>query len=309
MAMRCEAAPIPHQVDVGQGHEGRQLLQEFQRGEPNAHGAVRPRVGERVDKIAVGVVRQPLQGHGTTGGIADELFQLIAAMRRNCRVGVQRKAIDTGAVRPRKPWRLAFRAKARADAAHRLSGSFPTRDTVLDRRGHGAGERGLVVAQGVISGGHRRLQARLQIPQPTQHADDAPADLLDHCSDVRVRRWLALEKAGWATLVGAIKKHPLQEEQVIVDVELEGTAKELDKRDRTRVDLQPLHTALDCLVDVILCNGPADDRMGFGSEVLRRRHPVPQRDRYRDDPLAGCDLGDDALNEVCGRLGHAPGCA
>src|SRR5262245_32775900 len=52
-----------------------------------------------------------------------------------------------------------------------------------------------------------------------------------------VRRWLALEKAGWTTLGGTIKKHPLQEEQVIVHMELEGTATALDKRDRPRVDL------------------------------------------------------------------------
>src|SRR5215510_14279449 len=66
MAVRRQAAAIPYQVDVGQGHQGRQFLQEFQRRECDARGAVRPRVGERVDQIAVGVLRQPLQRHGAT---------------------------------------------------------------------------------------------------------------------------------------------------------------------------------------------------------------------------------------------------
>jgi hypothetical protein len=38
-------------------------------------------VSEGVDKIAVGVFLEALQRHGTTGGIADELFQLIPPVR------------------------------------------------------------------------------------------------------------------------------------------------------------------------------------------------------------------------------------
>ncbi|MGH8059953.1 MAG: hypothetical protein ACREOH_22395 [Candidatus Entotheonellia bacterium] len=39
------------------------------------------RMGEGGDEIAVGVLRQALQGHGTTGGIAEQVFQLVPAMR------------------------------------------------------------------------------------------------------------------------------------------------------------------------------------------------------------------------------------
>ena len=55
MAVRRQASPRAHQMHVWQGHEGGQLLQEFEWREPNACGAIGPRVGERIDEIAVGV--------------------------------------------------------------------------------------------------------------------------------------------------------------------------------------------------------------------------------------------------------------
>src|SRR5438132_12363907 len=121
-------------MDVGQGDQRRQLLQEFQRCEANARGAVRPWMGEGVDELTVGIFLEALQRHGPAGRIADELFQLIPPMRRNRRVGVEGKPVDTGTPWPGEPWRLALSAKARADAVHRLAGSFTTSDAVLDRR-------------------------------------------------------------------------------------------------------------------------------------------------------------------------------
>src|SRR5437867_13004263 len=95
---------------------------------------------ERVDQIAVGVCLAALQGHGATGRRADELFQLIPPMRRNRRVGVQRKAVDTGAARPCEPGRLTLVTTSGADAPDVLPGPVPEGDAVLDRRRHGAGE-------------------------------------------------------------------------------------------------------------------------------------------------------------------------
>jgi hypothetical protein len=63
-----------------EGYERGQLLQELQRRECDAGGAVRPRMSEGVEEIAVRVFLEALQGHGPAGGIADEAFQLIAAM-------------------------------------------------------------------------------------------------------------------------------------------------------------------------------------------------------------------------------------
>src|SRR5262249_19460734 len=92
VAMRREATPITHEVDVRQGHERRQLLQELQRREANARGAIGPRMDEGVEEIAVGLFLEALQGHRTTGGIPEQAFQLIAPVRRNRRVGVHGKA-------------------------------------------------------------------------------------------------------------------------------------------------------------------------------------------------------------------------
>ena len=100
-------------------------------------------------------------------------------MRWNCRVGVQRKPVDTGAPRPGEPWRLALRAKTRADTAYVLPGPFSKSDTVLDRSRHGAGEFRGGVTQGIMPGGHWGLQASVQVAQPAQHADHTPTNLLE----------------------------------------------------------------------------------------------------------------------------------
>src|SRR5262249_28306556 len=112
VAVRREAAPIAHQMDVRQGHAGGQLLQEFYRREPNPPRAIGPRMGEGGDEIAIGLCLEALQGHGTTGGIADQALQLIAPVRRNLGVGVEGNPLDTGAARPREPGCLVRIAKA-----------------------------------------------------------------------------------------------------------------------------------------------------------------------------------------------------
>ena len=85
---------------------------------------------------AVGVLRQPLQRHGASSGRADHALSLITPMRRNLGVRVQGKAVDTGTPRTREGRAFSCLAKARADAAHGLSGSFSTSDALLDRRRH-----------------------------------------------------------------------------------------------------------------------------------------------------------------------------
>jgi hypothetical protein len=59
-----------------------------------------------------------------------------------------------------------------------------------------------------------------------------------------------------------------------MEVQIERTAKTLDKRDRARVDGGPLVPVCDRLVDVILPDGGADDGMDLGREVLGPCHPV-----------------------------------
>src|SRR5215510_127093 len=97
-------------------------------------------MGEGVDELTVGVLLEALQRHGPAGGIADELFQLIPPVRGDLGVGVQRKALDAGTVWTGELGRLAFRTKARADAAHVLAGPFAISDAVLDRSRHGPRE-------------------------------------------------------------------------------------------------------------------------------------------------------------------------
>jgi hypothetical protein len=71
-------------------------------------------VGEGGDKIAIGVVPQTLQGHGTASGIAEQALQLIAPMGGDLGVGVERKTWHAGTAGIGKRGRLILGAKAHA---------------------------------------------------------------------------------------------------------------------------------------------------------------------------------------------------
>jgi hypothetical protein len=149
-----------------------------------------------------------------------------------------------------------------------LPGPLPKGDALLDSGGHGASERRLVVKQGIIACGHGGVDARLQVSQPTQRADDPPTDLLEDCSNFRIAGRLALEEAWLAALVGPIKIDPLQEDKMKMDSQIDGPTKALDKRDGPRLDLLPFAPACDRLVHVILSNRGAEDSMDFRGQVL-----------------------------------------
>ena len=75
-------------------------------------------------------------------------------------------------------------------------------------------------------------------------------------------------KRGLRPAVGAIEVDPLQEDAMEMEIQIDRTAKALDKRDRSWVDGGPLRTVCDRLVDVILPDRGANDRMDLGREVL-----------------------------------------
>src|SRR5262249_15018001 len=169
--------------------------------------------------------------YSATGRRADQALQLIAAMRRNRRVGVHGKALHTGAVRPREPGRLSLRAKARAEAPYLLARPLPPGEALLHRGRHGAGELGGGVAQGVIPGGHRGFHTRFQRAQPAARADDPPTDLLHHRCHSRIAGWLDREQAGFALLVGTIELDPFKVNHVAMQIAIAGTAETLDPCD------------------------------------------------------------------------------
>jgi hypothetical protein len=206
-------------MDVWQGDQRRELLQEFERREPNARGAVGPRMRERVDQIAVGVCLEAVQGHGTAGRIADEAFQLIAPVRRNRRVGVEGKPVDTGAVRTREHGRLACAAQARADAPDPLTGPLPKGDALRDGGRQGPGKLGGVLHQGVITGRHRGVATRFEVAQMAELTDDAVADFLHHVCHVGIAGRLDREKAGLEARLGAIEVDALKKEDMKMEMQ------------------------------------------------------------------------------------------
>src|SRR5262249_34565126 len=113
---------------------------------------------------------------------------------------------------------LALAAKARADAPDLLASSLAKGDALLHRGGHGTGELGCVIDQRIISRGHGGDDARFQVPELPQFADDPPADRLDLRGDVGIVRRLALEKARLEALGSAIEIDPLEEDAMEMKV-------------------------------------------------------------------------------------------
>src|SRR5262249_36098984 len=149
---------------------------------------------EGIDEIAVSVFLEALQGHGPAGRIADEAFQLIAAMDWNLRVGMQGKALDAGTARTGEAWRLTLVAKAGTQAPDLLAHPFPQGDALRNRGRQGPGERGCVLHQGVRAGRHRRVAPRFQVSQVPEFAHDPPTDLLHDVCHVGITGWLTCDK-------------------------------------------------------------------------------------------------------------------
>jgi hypothetical protein len=227
VAVGRQTAAIAHQVDARQGHERRQLLQEFHWGEPHARGAVRPRVDEGVEEIAVGVLRQALQRHGTSSSIADQALQLISLVRGDLGIRVQGKPVDAGTAGTAQERALTLAAKPSADVPDMLASPLPKSNALLHRSRQGTGEFGSVVVQGIIACGHSRIEACLQVSQVVQLMDDSPTDFLDHGGDVRVGRWLTLHKPELEARLGAIEVDTLQEDAMEMEVQIDDTAKTL----------------------------------------------------------------------------------
>jgi len=57
----------------------------------------------------------------------------------------------------------------------------------------------------------------------------------------------------------------LKKDDMKMEIYIQVTAKALDKRDRSRLHVWSLNAAFDCLVDIILRNGGADDGMHLRS--------------------------------------------
>jgi hypothetical protein len=162
--VRRQAAPIAHQADPRQGHQGCQLLQEFQRRQCDTRRPIRPRVGESVDEIASGVLLQALQCHRASGRRADQSFQLVEAMRGNLGVRGEGKPVDTGTARPHQGRVLTLIAKPCANAPALLSSPLAKGNALLSRGRQGVSQLGFVRRQ-VLRGGY-------SIPQGHGHRHD-----------------------------------------------------------------------------------------------------------------------------------------
>src|SRR5262249_45154353 len=155
-----------------QGDQRCELLQEFERREPNARGAVGPRVSEGVEEIAIGLYLEALQRHRAAGRIPYQALQLVTPVGWNVGVGVQRKPLDAGTVGTSQRRHLTLGAKAGANAPDLLAGPLPKSNALLYRGRQGTGQLGGVIHQGVIAGRHRGVATRFEVPQLAELAGD-----------------------------------------------------------------------------------------------------------------------------------------
>jgi hypothetical protein len=218
VAVWREAAPIAHEMDARQGHEGGQLLHELHWGEPNPCGAIGPGMGEGVDEIAVGLDLEAFQGDGTAGRIPYQALQLVTPVRGALGVGVQRQPLDAGTVGTGERGHLVRAAKAGANAPDPLARPLPKSHALLHGGRQGPGERGFSLHQGVIAGRHRSIATRFEVPHRAELADDPMADLLDHSGDVGVGRRLPLDKPGLAAGLGAVDVDTLKKDTMKMEI-------------------------------------------------------------------------------------------
>ena len=139
--MRRQTPAIAHQMHAWQGHEGGQLLEQF-RARANPRGAIGPRVGEGVDEVAVGVLRQTLQRHGPARGIADQALQLIAPVRGICVLAWREKPVDADTAGSGERGRLACGTEARAEAPDFLASPLAKGEALLHGGRQGPGQLG-----------------------------------------------------------------------------------------------------------------------------------------------------------------------
>jgi hypothetical protein len=216
----------------------------------------------------MGIFRQPLQRHGASCRVPQQALQLITPIRWHLGVGVQRKAVDTGTAGSRQCRGFPFIPKARANPSHLLPGPLANSNTLCDGGRQGVREGGLIVPERIIARGDGGGAVRLQVSQRAQRADDALADLLEDLGNVRIAGRLALDKARLEARCGAIEIDALKKDIMKMDMQIEGTTKALDKRHRPRLDLLPCDAALDRLIDVILRDCGANDRMDLCRQCL-----------------------------------------
>jgi len=118
--------------------------------------------------------------------------------------------------------------------AYPLASPLATGNALLHRGGHGTGQLQRVITPEVIAGSRRRVEAHLQAAEVAQLTDDAPTDLLDPGRYIGIGGWLAPHKARLEVGLGAIQTDALQEDTVEMEVQIDRTAKTLDKGHQPR---------------------------------------------------------------------------
>ena len=87
----------PEQVKPGRRDEDAELLDELQGIEQQVRGAVPARVGQLIEQLPPGALRQALQRQRRAQQVAAQVLEWLAGVRGQGDVGVQREPLQAGA--------------------------------------------------------------------------------------------------------------------------------------------------------------------------------------------------------------------
>jgi hypothetical protein len=107
--------------------------------------------------------------------------------------------------------------------------------------------------------------------------------------------------------VSAGRNHAVEHQRVEVHVQVQRAAEALDHDDRAAAPAVDPHIAR--AIGQHAKHG-ADEQAGYlPAQVVIPRQLVPQPKRHAQDPLPNGHSGEDAIDQVCRTLGHAPAAA
>jgi hypothetical protein len=125
-----------------------------------------------------------------------------------------------------------------------------------------------VIAQGIIVGSHSRVEASLQVSQLAKLAHDKMAELRADRGNIGSGGRLACDKTWREARLSAIEVDALKEDAMEMEVQMDGTARALDKGHRPWLHVGSVKASGDCLVHIILTDHGANDRMDHSGEAL-----------------------------------------
>jgi hypothetical protein len=276
---------VAREVEVGGGDEGGEATEERQRLEAELGAAlgVRPGFGEAVADPAVGVAGAAALGEGCAQAISAELLETCAVVGGDGASGVEGEAVGLSAAG------LAERLVVGREGV----GGAVARDPL--GLGEGGVEVRLLVVAGwgqVVGGGAVALEA----------CGEALGEARGEVQDFLVGGWREGDE-GEGPVPVVRDEEAVGDDGVDMGIEVQGPAKSLDKRNGAGLAVGDPEVAAAAALE-------GEEGAEKGTEAGRQERVVDREGEAEgpgegEDPLPKGDRGENSVDEVSGRIGHA----